>query len=894
MKKILVLLMAITLMFSLGTVTAYAGEADAVTLKLKVKEGTDITETVNEALKQARDNATAEKPYEIIIPSGTYKLSSQLRIYSNTTLVATGATINYKNTAKESHNMIMSGDRDYNISEVCAGYDGFENITIKGGKWVSTSYNTSTIIRIAHAKNVTLEGVTVSGGACSHQVEICAIDGFYVKNCSFLDLEYKNSESGSDKQEALQLDIPVDEAVYPDIYWDGTPMKNVEITGCTFSNVPRGVGSHTMLMGAYHSNIKITNNVFKNISEEAIVGLNYYDCEISKNTITNCGAGVLFQYFKADTGSIYSTASSVSYKNAKNVIHDAKTTISNNTIKTKYYKNCDEVQGIKVYGVNLAKKSKGGDGKYIPAGDYYISGVTIENNKITTAGHGIHLVNSKECLVNKNTITGANVNSKDPLKKAYDGIFLSTTSTKNTLTNNTISKMVRNGIFLMDASSVTTISGHNIKNCKNYAIGLFDSSKVTGDIKDNTISGTGIVAISLSTKSTVKNIKNNNISATNGTSISVWNGCTVSGDITKNTIVDSAKGKFGIVVQKKSKVKGDISSNTIKKKKNKYSSDKAILVYDKSTVTGSVKSNTISNTATYGVMVSGTSVVGGIESNKITKPGKSAILLDKSATVKGKIFKNTITDTPVKANAIHITGKATVTSSIEKNKIVKKSNKNSCNIGILVYDSAAAKGGILGNTIKNTKGHAISISKKGSAGAISSNVINNCGGSAIFVYNSSKVVGVISKNKLTKMGGSGIYISGSCTVKGDVKENNIEKPKEKGIFVYNKSTVKSILNNTITGAVSQGINLASTKNKITISGNTIKNGSQNGILIQTGTTKYKVTIKKNTILVPKNRYAIHATSGYVVANGNTVSKNSYQIKLDKGVKGSVGKNTYKK
>ena len=31
--------------------------------------------------------------------------------------------------------------------------------------------------------------------------------------------------------------------------------------------------------------------------EECIIGLNYRNCEIKNNTITNCGGGILFQNF---------------------------------------------------------------------------------------------------------------------------------------------------------------------------------------------------------------------------------------------------------------------------------------------------------------------------------------------------------------------------------------------------------------------------------------------------------------------------------------------------------------------------------------------------------------------------------------------------------------------
>lgn len=106
---------------------------------------------------------------------------------------------------------------------------------------------------MAHATNVKISGVTLSGGGCAHQMEVCAIDGFTVDGCVFKDMEAVYD--GVDKQEALQLDIPCSEDVFLNAYQDGTVMKNVTIKNCTFSNVPRGLGSHTALLGAYHENI---------------------------------------------------------------------------------------------------------------------------------------------------------------------------------------------------------------------------------------------------------------------------------------------------------------------------------------------------------------------------------------------------------------------------------------------------------------------------------------------------------------------------------------------------------------------------------------------------------------------------------------------------------------
>lgn len=786
--------------------TAFGGYVDVVktasyttngtTITISAAKGEDITKTLDNALKEARDMATTAKPVIIKVPAGTYSLTDSLHIYSNTTLDVTGVTLK---SDKSVHNMIMSGTNgsysgqaNYNESKACSGYNGFENITIKGGTWVSNSTNTSTIIRIAHAKNVTLDGVTVSGGGCAHQIEVAAIDGFYVKNCTFKDFG-KSTTENPEKQEALQLDMPCSSDVFIGVYQDGTVMKNVEVTGCTFSNVPRGVGTHTMLNGAYHENIKINNNTFTNVTEEAIVGLNYYNCEIKNNTIENCGAGILYQYFKAadvktgDTSSVYTTIFDGKKKYAGEIRHDAKAVISENNITTKYTSTCDEMQGIKVYGINLTKATKGGDGETIPKADYYISGVTVTNNTIKTAGHGMHLVNLQKANVTENTITQSGVSSKDANRQKYDGIFITSGSKEIAITNNTIKNMVRDGIFVQESAYVSTITENNISNCNGDGINFYQKSGASGKISGNKVTDCKDGGIIVSTNSTTGEISGNVFDKIGNAGITVYKKSN-SGSIINNVLTDVNDNSQAIKIVD-SATCGTISGNKIKKSGTTYAGSNGILVYNKSKVTGSIKKNTIDKT---------------------------------------------------KDTAISISTNSKVTKNIENNKIT------------------------------------------------------NVGGSGIFVYKSSAVGGSIIKNTIKTAKDSGIYVTGSVTVKGAIADNEVSSIGGKGVYVYNKSTVKAITNNTIQKAKSQGINLASAKNAIEISGNTISGGSDNVIIIQPATTKYKITIEDNVVKGNRKKNGVRVLNGKVDISNNAISNVLYGVYLDKGVKGTVGVNEFGK
>lgn len=564
------------------------------TITVKAKKKSDITEKLDAALKAARDKASDKKQYTVVVPKGTYYINQKgLHIFSNTTLdLSKGVTLKYK--SKKSHPMLATGVsgkykgvKNYNTSSKCKGYKGFRNITIKGGKFASTSSNTSSTMRIFHATNITLEGVTFSNGGGVHQLEVAAIDKFYVRNCTFKDYGKNYKGSSNRKLEALQMDNPCSKAVYPDTYEDGTVMKNVEITGCTFSNVPRGVGSHTLLNGAYNTNIKINNNTFKNLSEEAIVALNYQNCEIKDNKISNCGGGVLVQFFKPTPESISTTVKDGKKAYKGTIQHDANTVISGNTITTKYNKKCDEIQGIKVYGLNFTASKKGRDGKKIPKGNYYISNVTVENNTITTAGYGIHMMDTRDCVVKNNTITESNVSSSDKNKAKYDGVLVENYAQNTSVSENTIKSMKRHGIFVQQSAKLTTIDHNTISGCARSGISFFAKSGAS-IVTENKISSCKENGIILNENCSVGTISNNKIACKNESAgIYVYNKSTITGSILSNEI--SGTNRAGIMIQGNSQVSKDIKDNTIS------NTSRGMYILESSKVLGTISENTMTD-----------------------------------------------------------------------------------------------------------------------------------------------------------------------------------------------------------------------------------------------------------------------------------------------------------
>lgn len=551
----------------------------AATIKIKAGKKTDITKKVNDAMTKARRKATASKPYKIVIPKGTYYISGPIYLCSNVTLEATGATIKFRGGSTTA-NMLLSDTIDPKPSAKTKGYKGCKNITISGGTYVGAKSNKSNLVKLAHGKNITIKNATFSGGGGIHQVEVCAIDGFTVTGCTFKD--FRANKSKSSRQEALQLDVPVAENIYAEVYQDGTTMKNVDISYNTFFNVPRGLGSHSMLLRAFHENIKITHNTFTDVKEEAIVTANYYNCEIAYNEMKNCGAGIILQGFKTKTDAVYSTAEDAkpkkqNYKTLKTAIHD-------NQMQIVYSASCDRAQGIYVYGCKLEKSCKGGDKKSIKKGNYYATGVQVKNNTITTAGHGIVLSGARDCQVTGNVIRGKGFTGANAVEN--DGISVRGYSQTVMIQQNQISGMPRYGILVRENSVATAVTDNKVENVKDTGIEVYSNGQITKEIARNTISNAGGNGILVGNYAKAGSVENNKISQTSAHGILVYDHSVVTGEIKGNSVTHT--GKNGIILTASSK-SGTIRGNMINQVKQV-----GVRLYDKSQVTGDIADNKFS------------------------------------------------------------------------------------------------------------------------------------------------------------------------------------------------------------------------------------------------------------------------------------------------------------
>ncbi len=494
---------------------------------------------IQDALNSARDNASASNPYKIIVEAGTYTLTTSLYIYSNTCLYMDG--VHFIRDENAGHNMIRTGpwiaDEELNtLGET--GYDGYVNITIDGGKnggVFDADYTfTNTVIKAAHASDFTMKNITVMNVRNAHLIEVAGINGMNLIDCTFKNQELDAEDfAKAAKYEGIQLDILESTNHMTGYRSEDLPMKNVYVDGCKFSNMPRGIGSHTSVYNSPHDRLTITNCIFDDMKSCAVQTLDWKNVEISNNIITNSprgiaivsldGSGSIAASKLAKAGNTVNHTNNDNYKEPtddKNIVIKGNKIISgtvNDTYSSAYTKNA-----ISVTGNNLK-------GKGVPDGNYYINGVTIENNDIETTRYGISVRNTRNVHVDGNTVKYNAVLDSESSKTAYN-------------------------IFAYDSCKNVSVSGNILKTAK--TAGVYIQSSQAGDITGNTISDSGTDGIFLTGGASAGKIDSNTISGGNA-GVHLTGSSALS--ISSNAISDC---NYGIQVYSSSKA-GSISKNKI-------------------------------------------------------------------------------------------------------------------------------------------------------------------------------------------------------------------------------------------------------------------------------------------------------------------------------------------
>ncbi|MCD8203252.1 MAG: right-handed parallel beta-helix repeat-containing protein [Prevotella sp.] len=782
MKKMVSLFVSIVALFTLfisGTLIASASSnTTTITVTADEINSTSAYTAIQSALSTAQSKASSSSPYTVMVEKGSYSLDYSLRIYSYTTLDLTGVTLTQTatktgtvtttdeegNTLSEkaivenNSNMLKVGDSD----DQHTGYY-YKNITVLGGTFDENG-NGNTCLKIAHASNVTVQDCNFKNVTNGHFMEVAGTNGLTIENCTYknqlLTVDTSVADHDSLTYEAIQLDI-LEENHFNGYACEDLPNKNITVDGCTFDTVPRGVGSHTAILNDPMDGLTITNNTFKNISSCAIHVIGCKNLTISNNTIKDGPRGIAVYSYQingtflpstlASEGGV-STDVSSSYQTPSSsniVIKNNSITVSGKDSYATYEKGAIRVEGLTL---SSAKKTYGDK---IPAGKYYLTGITISGNTIKTDAHGIRLVFAKKATINSNkniTYTGTNYGSSNSNK--YYGISLTENSSavsinKNIVNPNSSSKMFYRDVYILN-SSATEVSGNKFYTCSDNGISLEGATVST--ISSNTVNNATTNGIFVYSGSTVKNLKS-------------------------NTVRDS--GKYGISIENSTTT--TIKSNTVAR-----SAVNDIYVSKSSKVTN-LKSNKCKNAAKYGISIEGATATT-VSSNTVTSSANTGIRVSYSAKVTN-LKSNTVKN--VKGHGIDVED-ATCTN-ITSNTI-SKCLKNGINVS---SNGTTRVKKIASNTIKNSATYGISIQSIKCAMSVSKNNISAGGGAYMLYYNpkSTKYTATISNNTIvgkSSKKGVGLQItSGSVSI----KSNSIKKCA-KG-HVLSSNAKGSIYSNTL-------------------------------------------------------------------------------------------------
>lgn len=262
---------------------------------LDVEDGANITVQLQAAFLVAAAKATKEIPYKVVIPKGTYHLSSTVHIYSNTSLSIKDVV--FVRDFQEGP-MLMSG----NFMEDSPYIEQEQNIIIQGGTFdgncfdslygaVTTSFSN---LYFPYAKNIQLIGVKICNNMGGHHIEMNGVDNIIIRDCIF-DKYYANKTvTDSDKKEALKFGTMELVSV------DGEKIRELTcnqilVQNNTFRDVYQGIGFDYIPGSKVYKNVSIHNNTFISCRREAMILSSLSRSNISKNRIENVQTGIWIQ-----------------------------------------------------------------------------------------------------------------------------------------------------------------------------------------------------------------------------------------------------------------------------------------------------------------------------------------------------------------------------------------------------------------------------------------------------------------------------------------------------------------------------------------------------------------------------------------------------------------------
>ena len=489
-------------------------------------------EAIRNALFRAIEEYDPSRVFKITVAPGSYTLDRGLIIGSNTILCLNGVTLKRGNTMD---NLLRTGGA-WDES----GYR-YHNITIEGGVFDNNG-SANTMLKVVHAKNFVMKNTVCKNVRNGHMMEVAGVDGFYVKGCTFTK---QILDKGNTGYEAIQLDV-LKEGHLVGVQSEDLNNRNILIENCQFTDVPRGVGSHTAVYNNPLDNITIRNNTFKNMSSMAIQTLDWTNVTITGNYIDGCPRGIIvYGVLSSGAGETYLPSTLAQEGGTEQHFpdtystHKANTLIAHNTIR-----NCGGAKDQYISGTYdslaiaaIGNKLQGSN--YLPNGDYSIDGVRIYDNDIEVKGIGVRVEYAKNINVERNVIK-CSQNTANP--RNYYGIAFRNGVTSSKIFKNYIADAEVNAIQIDKGSKLSSISKNEIVGTGKYGIGTYAST--IESIDNNDISNTAKNGIILNDSSSVtKSITGNRVKSAGSNGIHISSDCSAA-LVEKNTTVNCS-GNIG-------------------------------------------------------------------------------------------------------------------------------------------------------------------------------------------------------------------------------------------------------------------------------------------------------------------------------------------------------------
>lgn len=237
------------------------------------------------------------------IKKGTYKICNAVYVPSNTTVVFDNGVkmikikkTGNKNKPAASMFQLVKKSKSKKAESVGA-YKASKNVKFKTkGKATIDMKNTCGIgIVVAHNDNVDISGLTFKGMNGDHYIEVNGSRNVKIHHNTFTKARASTLSKYYSK-EAINIDTP-DKATHGlPLKWvkhDKTPCADITIFNNTFAGTNRGVGTHKYSkqndITIYHTNVKIMNNKFYDVFDNAVMALSWMNASIINNYFYNIG-----------------------------------------------------------------------------------------------------------------------------------------------------------------------------------------------------------------------------------------------------------------------------------------------------------------------------------------------------------------------------------------------------------------------------------------------------------------------------------------------------------------------------------------------------------------------------------------------------------------------------